>query len=242
MKKALFLVFLIIFEISLVQAQKPKVPVDSIPAGYFVTHSKAELMQKLADLPMGIGLNDPMGVVMQKIEKYVTNYVPQAKYSDDLYAKESIIQTIISFKEGGYGIGAVLIDTKGKIIFKGHNSQIQKHRSDLHAEMTLLTEFEESPLAKDYMNLYVYKPGMVVFSSAEPCPMCLIRLASARVYTRYCCPGPDDGMANRITCLPSSWTELAMKYPCKKGQSAPVLQKIAHLMFFSYLLDGRGPK
>jgi tRNA(Arg) A34 adenosine deaminase TadA len=183
-----------------------------------------------------------MQVVIQKLEKYVTDYRPQKKYPDDLFAKESILQTIIGFKEGGYGIGAILVDSKGNIIFKGHNSQIQKHRSDLHAEMTLLTDFEDNPVAKKYMNGYVYKPGLTVYSSAEPCPMCIIRLASARVETKYCCPGPDDGMANRIDCLPSYWSDLVKKYPCKKAVSAPVLQKIAHLMFYSYLLDNRGPQ
>jgi tRNA(Arg) A34 adenosine deaminase TadA len=169
----------------------------------------------------------------------VVKYKPQKKYPDDLFCKESILQTIIGFKEGGYGIGAVLVDSKGNIIFRGHNSQIQKHRSDLHAEMTLLTDFEDSPISKQYMNRYDYKPGLIVYSSAEPCPMCFIRLASARVNTKYCCPGPDDGMANRIDCLPSSWRDLVRRYPCKKAESSPVLQKIAHLMFYSYLLDNR---
>lgn len=224
---------------TIIIAQQKPLPVDSIPNGYFVTHSREELMKKLSDLPMGIKANDAIPVIIQKIESYVVKYKPQNKYPEDLFCKETILQTIIGFKEGGYGIGAVLVDSKGNIIFRGHNSQIQKHRSDLHAEMTLLTDFEDSPLSKQYMNRYDYKPGLIVYSSAEPCPMCFIRLASARVLTKYCCPGPDDGMANRIDCLPSSWRDLVLKYPCVKAKSAPVLQKIAHLMFYSYLLDNR---
>jgi tRNA(Arg) A34 adenosine deaminase TadA len=240
MKKLLIFILLIVFETYTI-AQFKTVPVDSIPNGYFVTHSRSELMQKLADLPMGIKVNDSIPVVIQKIERFVKSYQPQNKFPDDLFAKESILQTVISFKEGGYGIGSVLVDSKGNIIYKGHNSQIQKHRSDLHAEMTLLTDFEESAFSMEYMNGYVYKPGLTVFSSAEPCPMCIIRLASARVITKYCTPGPDDGMANRIDCLPPSWRDLTKKYPCKKAQSSPLMQKIAHLMFFSFLLDNRGP-
>jgi tRNA(Arg) A34 adenosine deaminase TadA len=242
MKKIIFLILCIVFDTTFINAQISRLPADSIPNGYFVTRSRAELIQKLIDLPMGIKRNDSIPVIIQKIETFVTKYKPLAKYPDDFYAKESILQTIISFKEGGYGIGAVLIDSKGKIIFKSHNAQMQRHRSDLHAEMALLTDFEESPLSTGYLNIYAYKPGLTVFSSAEPCPMCFIRLASARVNTRYCCPGPDDGMANRIDCLPSSWSELVHKYPCKKAESSPLLQKIAHVMFYSYLLDDRGPK
>lgn len=241
MKKILFYISYILITTGTF-AQPKSLPVDSIPKGYFVTHSRAELMQKFCDLPLGIKVNDSIPAIIQKVEKFLTNYKPQKKYPDDLFAKEAVLQAFISFKEGGYGIGAVLADSKGNIIFKGHNSQIQKHRSDLHAEMTLLTNFEESPISKQYLNMYVYKPGLTVYSSAEPCPMCFIRLASARVDTKYCCPGPDDGMANRVDCLPSSWRDLAHQYPCKKDLSSPVLQKIAHLMFFSYLLDNRGPK
>jgi tRNA(Arg) A34 adenosine deaminase TadA len=238
MKKMSWVLFFIMFE-TIIIAQQKRLPIDSIPNGYFVTHSKEELMQKFADLPMGIKVDDAIPAIIQKIESYVVKYKPQKKYPDDLFCKESILQTIIGFKEGGYGIGAVLVDSKGNIIFRGHNSQIQKHRSDLHAEMTLLTDFEDSPISKQYMNRYDYKPGLIVYSSAEPCPMCFIRLASARVNTKYCCPGPDDGMANRIDCLPSSWRDLVRRYPCKKAESSPVLQKIAHLMFYSYLLDNR---
>jgi tRNA(Arg) A34 adenosine deaminase TadA len=241
MKKILPIILLLVF-VSYACAQKGAVPVDSIPAGYFVTQSKAELMQKLADLRIGIKINDSIPAIIQKLDKFFATYKPQKKYADDLFAKEAVYQAFLGFKDGGYGIGAILVDSKGNILFKDHNSQIQKHRSDLHAEMTLLTDFEESPMAKEYMNLYVYKPGLTVYSSAEPCPMCFIRLSSARVLTKYCCPGPDDGMANRIDCLPSSWRDLSHKYPCTKDQSSPILQKVSHLMFFSYLLDNRGPK
>ncbi len=238
MKKLFFVLIFILSEVYIL-AQPRLLPVDSIPNGYFITHSREELMQKLGDLPLGINVNDPIPVVIQKVESFILKYQPQKKYPEDLFCKESIIQTITGFKEGGYGIGAVLVDSKGNIIFKSHNSQIQKHRSDLHAEMTLLTDFESSRISRPYMNRYDYKPGLVVYSSAEPCPMCIIRLASARVITKYCCPGPDDGMASRIDCLPSSWRDLVHKYPCTKAESSPVLQKIAHLMFYSYLLDNR---
>jgi tRNA(Arg) A34 adenosine deaminase TadA len=241
MKKILLFVFYIVFVTS-TSAQHIALPVDSIPKGYFLTHSREELMQKLSDLPLEIKVDDPIPVVVQKIEKFLTSYKPQKQYPDDLFAKEAVLQALIGFKKGGYGIGAVLVDANGNIIFKGYNSQIQRHRSDLHAEMTLLTNFERSPKSKQYLNVYVYKPGLTVYSSAEPCPMCLIRLASAEVNTKYCCPGPDDGMASRIIYLPPNWRDLALKYPCVKDQSSPVLQKIAHLMFFSYLLDNRGPK
>lgn len=241
--KKIFFVLIIILNVFLVNAQILISNQDSIPGDYFVTRSKEEYLKKVVDMPYGVKMDDPVKVIIDKMLTFINNYQPQLKqYPDDYYARESNIQAAISVKEGGYGIGAVLIDASGKIIARNHNKQVQRNRSDLHGEMALLTDFEESKAAKKYMNMYVYKPGLTVFSSAEPCPMCFIRLATAGVNTKYCTPGPDDGMVTRISCLPPSWSEMAYKYKFEKANSSPIMQKTAHLLFYSFLLDNRGPK
>jgi len=240
MKKLLFLT-LVVLNCAFLHSQQISND-DQIPPEYFINHSREEYIKKLVDMPYGIKQDDAVNVIIRKVETFLVNYKPQDKYPDDYYAKESNIQALISIKEGGYGIGAILIDATGVIIAKSHNKQIQKHRSDLHGEMSLLTEFEQKASSKKYMNLYVYKPGLTVFSSAEPCPMCFIRLATVGVNTKFCTPGPDDGMVNRVTCLPQYWVELASKCKYEKANSSPLMQKTAHLLFFSYYLDGRGPK
>ena len=239
-KTIVLFTFMLLFAFG--EAQSQNAARDSVDNSYFITHSRAEYMQKLADLPCGIKLDDPIPVILDKLQKYLDNFKPRPGYPDDIYALASNLQALKSVKEGGYGIGAVLIDKDGKIIWQAHNSQIQKHRSDLHGEMTLMTGFENSRKSKAYMNMYVCKPGLTVFSSAEPCPMCFIRLATAGVDTRYCTPGPEDGMVTRVNCLPPSWREMAGKHSFKKGNCSPEMQKISHLLFFSFLLDNRGPK
>lgn len=240
MKKTLiFLCFIILGVPSF--SQLNNTASTKVDPAYFITHSREDLIKKLVDLPCGIKADDPIATILQKLEVFLDNFQPQKEYSDDEYAKAANIQALISVKQGGYGIGSVLIDKDGKIIAAAHNSQIQKHRSDLHAEMTLLTNFENSHKSKKYKNIYVYKPGLVVFSSSEPCPMCFIRINSAGANTRYCTPGPEDGMATRIDCLPPSWKEMALKHKTELGNCSPVMQKIAHLLFYSYLLDDRGP-
>jgi tRNA(Arg) A34 adenosine deaminase TadA len=213
-----------------------------VDLSYFVTHNRQELITKLIGLPCGITPTDPVKTILQKLHIFLVNFQPSDVYSDDIYAKAANLQALKSVMEGGYGIGSILIDKDGKILEEAHNSQMQKHRSDLHAEMTLLTKFEESRKAKKYMNIYVYKPGLTVFSSAEPCPMCLIRISTAGADTKYCTPGPEDGMASRIDFLPPDWKALAMKHTVTLGDCSPVMQKISHLLFYSYLLDNRGPK
>ena len=165
-------------------------------------------------------------MILQKIHTYLVAFQPSSEFPDDIYAKEANIQALKSVMEGGYGIGSVLIDQNGKIIMSAHNSEIQKNRSDLHAEMTLPTNFEESRLAKNYVNIYVYKPGLTVFSSAEPCPMCYIRINTTGSDTKYCTPGPDDGMASRTDFLPPAWKEMALKRKVSQGICSPVMQNI----------------
>ncbi|MGE5420380.1 MAG: nucleoside deaminase [Chloroflexota bacterium] len=239
MKKALIFLYIFSFVLNLNGQETLSTATDR---SYFVTRDKQELIKKLVDLPCGIKADDPLPIVLGKLDNYLDNFQPSPEYSDDIYALEANRQALKSVMQGGYGIGSVLIDSDGKIIAAAHNSQIQEHRSDLHAEMTLLTKFEESHKAKKYMNIYVYKPGLVVFSSAEPCPMCYIRINTTGSDTKYCTPGPDDGMASRTDFLPPAWKEMAEKRKVSLGDCSPVMQKISHLLFYSYLFDNRGPR
>jgi tRNA(Arg) A34 adenosine deaminase TadA len=212
-----------------------------VDPSYFITHTREELIAKLVDLPCGIRPDDATDIILDKIGTYLTDFKPSQEYSDDVYARAANLIALKGVKQGGYGIGSVLINEEGKIILAAHNSQIQKHRSDLHAEMTLLTNFENSRLAKNYVNVYVYKPGLTVFSSAEPCPMCFVRISITGAATKYCTPGPEDGMVTRVNYLPAYWKDLALKQKVELGDCSPEMQKLAHLLFYSYLLDNRGP-
>ncbi len=241
MKRALFFCCFILL-IYHIDAQSDKLNTTRVDPSYFVTHSREELIAKLADLPCGIKPDDPVKTILIKLDKFLTGFQPSAEFPDDVYAKAANIQALKSVMQGGYGIGSVLIDKNGKIIEEAHNSQIQESRSDLHAEMTLMTKFEEKWHSRKYMNMYVYKPGLTIFSSAEPCPMCLIRISTAGADTKYCTPGPEDGMASRIDFLPPDWKALAMKNKVALGNCSPVMQKISHLLFYTFLLDNRGPR
>lgn len=240
MKRTLILIYFLFLALTSFAQQETSLT-NNVDLSYFITKDREELINKLVDLPCGINAYDPVKTILQKLQTFLVNFQPSAEYSDDVYAKEANLQALKSVMEGGYGIGSVLIDSTGKIIHAAHNTQIQKHRSDLHAEMTLLTNFEKSRKAKKYMNIYVYKPGMTVFSSAEPCPMCFIRINITGSDTKYCTPGPEDGMVNRVDYLPPYWKELAMERKVSIGDCSPVMQKISHLLFYSYMLDDRGP-
>lgn len=207
----------------------------------FVTRDRATLVKKLVSLPCGILATDDVKTILAKIEQFLAHYQPDPAYPDDKYAKESVRQALISVKKGGYGIGAVIVDQQGNILHGAHNAQLTEFRSDLHAEMTLLNDFEEQKKFKQYRHKYIYKPGLMVYSSAEPCPMCFIRLATVGVDTKFATPGPDDGMVSRVDCLPPAWRDMAKQHQFGQGKNSPVMQQLAHVLFYSYLLDNRMP-
>lgn len=213
---------------------------QTIDSMFVTPANRDELMKQFMSLPCRIVQTNNVKTICQKIEKYLISYKNDPNFPDDKFAKAANWQALKSVKMGGYGIGAVIYENKTRrILHAAHNSQMTKLRSDLHGEMTLLNEFEDNPMNKKYRNKYVCKEGLTVFSSAEPCPMCFIRIATVGVDTKYCTAGPDDGMTKRVQCLPPYWQDLASKHKTEKAQSSPVMQMIAHVLFYSYMLDNR---
>ncbi|MEO5999206.1 MAG: nucleoside deaminase [Chitinophagaceae bacterium] len=237
--KVIFIALLISFCITLSHAQQNTGIQENVEKRYFTTNNMEELMNKFVELPCGINIIDSMNKVIDKLEIFLKSYVTDPKYSEDKYALASCLEALKGVKEGGYGIGAVLIDDKGNILASGHNEQIQLNRSDLHGEITLLTNFEQSEKAKAYMNGYTYKKRVWLFTSLEPCPMCFIRIAEGELNAKYSTPDPDGGMITK-DCLPPSWRARVSKYKFEQGNCSPVLQKTGHLLAFYTFLDGRG--
>ena len=202
------------------------------------------LMAQLTLLPCGIQAADKKAVVLQKIKTYLRGYKPDPAQPDDVFAKAAVMQALRGVLTGGYGIGAVLVDSQGRLLHGAHNAQLQQGRSDLHAEMNLLTEFERLPQFKKYRSkgnftgggTTIYTEQLRLYTSAEPCPMCFIRVAIAGVDTRYVSTGPDDGMNARAACLPPFWYELSQKHRIVAARNAPVLQQLAHCLFYSFML------
>lgn len=217
---------------------------DSLDQANATPADRASLMQQLVTLPCAVQPADSKATVLQKIKAYLDRYRPNPAFAEDPYAKASVDWALTGVTTGGYGIGAVLVDGKGQILHGACNQQLQTGRSDLHGEMALLTEFESLPQFKRYQSKgnftgggnTIYTEQLTLYTSAEPCPMCFIRVAIAGVDTRYVTTGPDDGMNARAQCLPPFWYQLSQKHPVEAAKTAPVLRQIAHCLFYSFLL------
>ena len=78
------------------------------------------------------------------------------------YLDEAFTQAKKSFDEGGLPIGAVLIDSGGTVLGRGHNQRVQKASPILHGEMDCLQNAGRMPSYR----------GTVLYTSLSPCMMC----------------------------------------------------------------------
>jgi hypothetical protein len=93
MKKATTITFLIVLVCTL-YSQQGNVVSTQVDTGYFITHTREELIGKLIDLPCGIKADDPVKVILQKIKTFLVAFVPGNEFSDDVYAKAANIQAV----------------------------------------------------------------------------------------------------------------------------------------------------
>lgn len=135
---------------------------------------------------------------MQDWKNYVDQYVASTSFEDEVASVRACQLAVMAAELGTYAVGAVLLDDEGNVLAEGHNEVfISGFRSDLHAEMVVLTKFEIEHQRSS-------EPGsLTLVSSLEPCPMCMARLIYAGIGTiRYVCEDPQGGMVTRKSSLP----------------------------------------
>ncbi len=133
-----------------------------------------------------------------------------------------------SFRHGRqFRSGAVLVDATGTIVERGRNRVFFPHfRSDLHAEMDLISRVEEN------LKGSLEPRELTLFSSLEPCPTCLLRLIISgvgRVF--YAALDGPDGMANRLDAFPPEWRQMAGGREFGPADCSPRLQDLAWRVF-----------
>ncbi len=173
---------------------------------------------------------------IDEIEKTLRSYEPDIKaYPDDHFAFITCEEAYKSVKQGNYGIGSILVSPTGDILCRGHNQVFKPYfRSDLHAEMVVLNYFEDQYQDVEDMR------GYTLYSSIEPCPMCLARLIATGIRTvKYVTPDAGGGMVQSMDGLPQSWINLSKRQSFLQADASPKLQQLAYDTFMFNLLDCR---
>lgn len=80
--------------------------------------------------------------------------------------------------EDGGPFGAIIADGDGKIISRGHNMVLTSHDPTNHAEVVAIREACKLLGTHDLS-------GYTIYSSCEPCPMCLSAVIWSNIKTLY---------------------------------------------------------
>jgi cytosine deaminase len=174
-------------------------------------------------------MNDAAQNSLAELEEKVKAFVPDPEQPDDAFTIIALQEAIAAAKEGNFAVGAVLVRENGEIVQRGHNRVFNPHfRSDLHAEMDVMTKFEERFQEIDSMK------GLILYTSLEPCPMCLARLITSGVSKVYYASADEHGgMVHRLEHMPPAWTELAERQKFVKAQCSPELSDLALQIFLT---------
>ena len=94
------------------------------------------------------------------------------------FMKRAIELSIESVKKGGGPFSAVIVDQNDKIIAEGSNKVTSTNDPTAHGEIVAIRE-----ACKKLNNFNL--SGFKIFSTAEPCPMCLSAIYWARIDKIY---------------------------------------------------------
>lgn len=135
---------------------------------------------------------------------------------------------------GNFGVGALIVDDEGRVFAYGHNEICApRFRSDAHAEMVVISDFETRwPNCK--------KTGLSLYTSLEPCPMCYTRIlisGLARVF--WVADDDAGGMARRAHLMPDYWRAMEKRCRFARAETRAPLPGLA-VDILNYNLDALG--
>lgn len=121
--------------------------------------------------------------------------------SEEALSWVSCVLALKAASHNNLGVGAVLVKD-GKILHEACNEMLHPYfRSDAHPEMLVLNEYESQN-----KNTPGQMKAITMYSSLEPCPMCLTRLSTTGIgAVKYVAGHDGSGMAHCIDKLPVLW-------------------------------------
>lgn len=133
--------------------------------------------------------------------RYLDSFSPSTTHRHESYAIRACRLAVDAVRAGSYGVGALLLDSQGRIVLEDRNRVYDSgFRSDLHAEMVVLNEYESVGWPRQKAR------DLTLLTSLEPCPMCMSRLIVAGIGSvLYVSGDPLGGMVRRERSLPPTF-------------------------------------
>lgn len=145
----------------------------------------------------------------------------------DGYARIAIEQATEGGLEGNAAVGALLVDPDGRVMLADRNRMLApRFRSDLHAEMALLTRYEDEHGNRSDLR------GHTLVTSLEPCEMCTIRIINSGVTnTLFVASDLGKGGITGPNRLAPHWARLAEPMSFAAADCSPRLAEISLAVF-----------
>ena len=169
-----------------------------------------------------------------ELEQQLKDYTPDPeRYPHDGPSVISVDQGIRAGRMGNVAVGGCLLHRNDVILRDVSKALAPYHRTDLHVEMVLLNTLEDrlcddpAPRMRDY----------TLFTSQEPCPMCLARICFNQVGKTYYVyrdgSSPEAGAMTNWERLPPGFRGLGSRLVIEEAQCAPVLKEIARQVWLN---------
>lgn len=169
-----------------------------------------------------------------ELEQQLNDYQPDPdRYAHDMPSIISIEEAIRAGRMGNVAVGGCLLHHNQVILQDISKALSPYHRTDLHVEMVLLNIIEDrlcddpEPKMRDY----------TLFTSQEPCPMCLARICFNQVGKTYYVyrdgSSPEAGATTNWDRLPPGFRGLGSRLVIEEAKCAPELKELSRQVWLN---------
>ena len=168
-----------------------------------------------------------------ELEAQLKAYEPNTEFTHDVPAMICIEEGIRAGRMGNVAVGGCLYKNDDLLMRDISKAVAPYHRTDLHAEMVLLNALEDhlcddkTPRMRDY----------TLFTSQEPCPMCLARICFNQVGKTYYVyrdgSSPEAGELDNWQRLPPGFQGLGSRLVVEEAKCSPVLKEMSRQVWLN---------
>ena len=169
-----------------------------------------------------------------ELAQQLRDYQPQPdKFPHDSPSIISIAEGIRAGRMGNVAVGGCLLHHDEVILRDVSKALSPYHRTDLHVEMVLLNIIEDRLCDDPQPQMRNY----TLFTSQEPCPMCLARICFNQVGKTYYVyrdgSSPEAGKMTNWDRLPPGFRGLGSRLVIEEAQCAPQLKEISRQVWLN---------
>ena len=167
-----------------------------------------------------------------ELEAELNAYTAQPElFIHDVPSIESVRLAIVAGRNKNVGVGGLMMKNDEIILRADTRANSPYVRSDLHTEMILLNDLEESLKDEENPRMRDY----TLFTSQEACPMCLVRICFAQVGKTYYvyrdAHSIEAGEQTNWERLPEAFQLLGERLVIEEAQCSPVVKEISRLVW-----------